>query len=845
MNRTYNKPKPTGRFQKISLKGKVSASDSGRKIYDLTDSGDMDKLYQKNNRLLSELSSTGRKNTILQTELCSLIEAKSKLGIENSTLSNEVAALKRTVFRFKDQEKKFYDQSLRLKNQFRDFQITETTTGFSKQRPFEKQEKIFSEKLIRFLKYRQKVKQIHSQLKKQQTQQKEKIEHLNQEVKNLKTHHPDNSSLSRFLQAGYSPKKTDTNQKIERNFFNKWNVQKKIPELKDKMSLISQEKKAPGLSIKSLKTQAPAKQKLTQEDQNLKQQTEKLQQTTQNLRTQMLKLKQKNQNLRQQTEKLQQTTHSLQVQAQKLKQENQSKQNHIQALSSRLVPLVKYRGKIKSIHPHIKQGLSDLKSKTDALQGDKEILKKNLDLIQKGNLVLQNKLEIAKKQEELKTTSYQRKTEKLEKKLKNNKPYTIHLKKELKQKKNEINQQEKKQKKQENYIVSLRGELEGMQLREKLLEEKLKNHKPRASHLKEELKKKENRIKQLESGQKIKESQITLLKEKALESQKTETFLKEKLNNSESEKTQMEKNLKETTVLYNNIREIVSRLEEGFFEAMKSYQRKHQKFLKLFAKKEQDFNEILKNLREQNQRLKTLDQKKETELETLKSQHRRQIHSLQQDRQGSLDYTEELEREIRNLKKTQDLNMQEKEKSWRKKAGEEILKYKKAYDTLKTESGKNLANLKLENEKHIEALCLGYEKKFRHIRTEMENDILNETKRAETLKKIKNRQITNMESNLKSLQEELYKTKAENLSFKKTEKISEESLKKESLSNITLKKQNKHLQTLWENAQRELEKRNQQVASLQKLNKDLSLLFTEKKAMSDGNKPQSPSEAAL
>ena len=209
----------------------------------------------------------------------------------------------------------------------------------------------------------------------------------------------------------------------------------------------------------------------------------------------------------------------------------------------------------------------------------------------------------------------------------------------------------------------------------------------------------------------------------------------------------------------------------------------------------------------------------------------------------AFDYTKELELEIKNLKDTQELDIQEKEKSWQQKAGNEILRYKKAYEDLKIQSGKELSDLKNENEKRIEALCLGYEKKLRHIRTEMENDILNETKRSETLKKIKNRQITNMESNLKSLQEELYKTKAENLSFKKTAKISEENLKKENLSNITLKKQNTQLKTLWENSQQELEKKTQQVASLQKLNKNLSLMFTEKKAPPSNEEPQQSADA--
>ena len=101
-------------------------------------------------------------------------------------------------------------------------------------------------------------------------------------------------------------------------------------------------------------------------------------------------------------------------------------------------------------------------------------------------------------------------------------------------------------------------------------------------------------------------------------------------------------------------------------------------------------------------------------------------------------------------------------------------------------------------------------------------------KETEALKTIKNRKIKELESNLNALQQETYKVKTENLSFQKTKKLEEESLQKEIIKNTELTRENKRLKSLWENLQQELEKRNQQVISLQSLNRDLSLLFNKK-----------------
>ena len=61
--------------------------------YDLIPSGELRRLYEKNRRLLTQLSESGRNNSILQTELCSMIEERIKLGAQNSFLESQVASL--------------------------------------------------------------------------------------------------------------------------------------------------------------------------------------------------------------------------------------------------------------------------------------------------------------------------------------------------------------------------------------------------------------------------------------------------------------------------------------------------------------------------------------------------------------------------------------------------------------------------------------------------------------------------------------------------------------------------------------------------------------------------------
>ena len=330
----------------------------------------------------------------------------------------------------------------------------------------------------------------------------------------------------------------------------------------------------------------------------------------------------------------------------------------------------------------------------------------------------------------------------------------------------------------------------------------------------------------------LKKSQIQSdqFKKELLQNQKRTEQLENKSKENLNNIIQKDRKLKEITLLYNNLREVITQQKEGFEQTMYSYQRKYKELVKTFSTKETELETKLTGLQNHTTELQKTVNEKEKEIESLTLQYNKAAHSLQQDMEGAKTYSKELEKEIENLKKSQQASLQEKEMLWENKTKEEILKYKTDYENLKIGSKKELAQLKNQYETQMEKLCSAHEKKIRHISTEMENDLLSEIKRAETLKTIKNRRIEELEIGLKSLQQEVYKMRTETLGLKKATTLSEENLKKEILKTAELENQNKNLKSLWEELQQQVEKKNQQVSALQKLNRDLSFLFNEKKA---------------
>lgn len=136
------------------------------KVFDIINSKDLENLFQKNAHLLTRISTTQRRNTVLQKELFSLIEEKSKLGLKNNILNEEVSALKEKVTFFKDKQEQFKEQSSRLK------QILNHVTPPPEQKENEGEAPLLRERLhavsrelTHHILYRGKVQNAHKSLK--------------------------------------------------------------------------------------------------------------------------------------------------------------------------------------------------------------------------------------------------------------------------------------------------------------------------------------------------------------------------------------------------------------------------------------------------------------------------------------------------------------------------------------------------------------------------------------------------------------------------------------------------------------------------------------------------------
>ena len=803
-------------------------------------------------------------------------------------------------------------------------QIPKRREGFRKQSLV--QERAFSEKLIRFLRYRQKVKQAHYYIKKKQVKQQEKIRSLERQINHLSKNNDKESTpranplqtpQSQYETTAKSPfsqkeiqtggqnaellrrsqmqalKKSNPScqvkeqQEIPKDQLKKERL-KRFSDILEKIQNFEKEtlriqtktlkKEADKQENKKLKQEANTFKKeteaLKEENQNFKKETEALKEKNQNFKKETEALKEKNQNFKKETEALKEKnqnfkkeTNTLKEENQNfkketntLKEENQNFKKQIHTLSKKLIPLLKYRKKIKKIHPDIKRLLQEAKEKETGLHKANEILKKQLQDSKEGVLILQNEREIIKKQGELKTQSHHSKTKKLKNQieslsgqLKKKTEREKQLKKELQKLEEELKIQQKQKKQFKNELQKLEEELKIQQKQKKQfknelqkLEEELKIQQKQKKQLKIELKKqKEQKQADIEEGLK-RENQITKklqemkekearLKEEIQAGIKVQNQLKEEAGKGQTLSQRQEKKLKEKEELYNSLREVITQQQEGFTQMIYSSQRKRQEQMKAFKEQKQLLIQNTNDLKNRLKKLQKLNNQKETEIESLTSDYSTQVHSLRQDIKGSKSYSKELEKEIMKLKQSQSATLHEQEKIWEAKAGEEVLKHKKSLQDLKTKSQKETSELKREHKTQMEKLCRSHEKRIRHICTEMENNLLSETKRTEALKAIKNRKITELESNLSAIQQKAYELKTQNLGFEKTRKQEEEALQKEILKNTELKSENKRLKSLWENLQQELEKRNQQVLSLQNLNRDLSLLFNKKKNIQESD----------
>ncbi len=282
---------------------------------------------------------------------------------------------------------------------------------------------------------------------------------------------------------------------------------------------------------------------------------------------------------------------------------------------------------------------------------------------------------------------------------------------------------------------------------------------------------------------------------------------------------------------YNNLRRIVSQQEEGFKQSLMSFRKRYMKSYKgeKLKSKQAEIKsaEVLrfKILLEQSQ--KNFKIEKENLKRMLNSEKEKEIKALLTQLDAKNNQTQDAMQNLQKLKIEHNKNLSKLQNEYLEEIQSLKLKLELQSSHFKEEQERAIQSTKNEYESRISGLDISYKKRLQHIRTEMENDLLSERRRSEVFKSMKEKQMEEMEKNLKQLQTETHKLKTSNFALENSNREIVSQLKKEISKNEYLVEQNKNLHNLWHQIQQSLEKKEQQIQSLQKLNKNLSVSFNE------------------
>ena len=283
----------------------------------------------------------------------------------------------------------------------------------------------------------------------------------------------------------------------------------------------------------------------------------------------------------------------------------------------------------------------------------------------------------------------------------------------------------------------------------------------------------------------------------------------------------------------------------GFDQAMLSFQRK---YMELYQK-QQNLQKQIKQKGILIQSLKDkailsekqfLQEKEEAKMQISK-QRDKYISELRGELKASREHNKDLESQVYNLKTesekfvlTEKKQMQEqiKDLSWGK--DKELLHREECHKG-------EIEGLKSDYEQRIANLESGFNRKLQHIRTEMENDLCSEKKRHEIFKDMKNKQMQELKDGLSLLQKQSNELKIQKFVLEKSLGETSKSLDRHLKNSKKWEDQNQNLKTLWQELQKQNETKDQQIRSLQKLNKSLSLSLNQKKKQEDFIQNQSPS----
>ena len=332
-------------------------------------------------------------------------------------------------------------------------------------------------------------------------------------------------------------------------------------------------------------------------------------------------------------------------------------------------------------------------------------------------------------------------------------------------------------------------------------------------NLKGRLQRKIQRVRMLESSQSDFQEQVKVLK---------------RHNKSLREEVQTPPHSKELEVLkqnYSALQRTLSQQQEGFTAALRSCRKRHIAAMKGVVKEKE---EALKNQMDQLKRQGEELREKTRDLQEVQTFHQQETDHLRQELKTEREQRDQAEERITSLTSEYQSQLSNKEQTHE----EELTKLHGRIQTLSDEKNtdhlREREALKGEYENRIQGLTEAHEKKLKTIFTEMENDLCSEKRRVEMLQSEKEGEIERLEKNAEELSQEVRRLTVRNNTLEQSNREAAARLKKEISANETVKYQHKKVKELWQNLQSQVEKRSQQVESLQKLNRNLSIQLNER-----------------
>ena len=283
---------------------------------------------------------------------------------------------------------------------------------------------------------------------------------------------------------------------------------------------------------------------------------------------------------------------------------------------------------------------------------------------------------------------------------------------------------------------------------------------------------------------------------------------------------------------FNDLQRALSQQQEGFSSALRACRKKHLHAMKSAVEgKERELADQTARRKQLEKNLQTIKgalQKKERDIQDLMKLRDEKSARLKKELEKQNHRHKQTEEKIQGLVLEYQTQLREMEQQYEEELTRLSGELKKLSNQKKTDHLREQEVLKTEYERRIKNLTEAHERKLKNICTEMENDLCSEKRKTEMLQSERAEEVKQMERNIQTLSQDVRRLTVKNHALEKSNEDFAERIKKEISAGSALKYQNNQARELWRNLQEQLEKRNQQVESLQKLNRNLSLQLNER-----------------